>query len=225
MAEKMTIGDAIKKNLGIILVAIVFFIFFFSGGREILQGKGRPGTSDTSSVTVQQPQPIIIMPQYQPQQVGNTSYPIVIPSQYQPAQDLTKLTEQYTKLANEFLAIKNYKDSIELKDTAGTKVGVVHLSQTVSENTLKSTQPTYQLSFPHTTTTITKYAPLKRQVFVGVSVESLLNKPNIQQIDLGLLLKNKTNEDIISISGTYSLPLKQPGVKIGYYKKLSFKVF
>jgi len=220
--QQFNLGEFLQKNFTIIIAAIIFFTWWTGCGKS---GEGSKVNSDTTSKTTQVPQPIVIMPPYQPQQQGNTVFPINIPAQYNASADIQKLTEQYNELVKQYLAVKTYKDSIELRDTSGLKVGTVDLTQIVAENTLKSTQPTYKLNFPHTTTTITKYAPLKRQIFIGVSVESLLNKPNIQQIDIGLLFKNKTNEDIISLSGTYSLPLKQPGLKIGYYKKLQFKLW
>jgi hypothetical protein len=90
----------------------------------------------------------------------------------------------------QYLAVKNYKDSFQLKDSSGKRVGVVNLDQTVSENSLKSTQPSYQLSFPHTTTTITLREPPKNQVFVGPYIGGNTIAP-LNGVGAGLLFKNK----------------------------------
>lgn len=219
--------DFFKKNFAILVAATIFMVFYFNGcGNK--QGQGKP-TIDT---TVRQIlQPIVINPPYTPQQAGNTVY-VPIPQNSQqviPASTMAELIEQVKQLsksredlAREYYAIRNYNDSITLKDTAGNRVGVVNLKQTVSENILKSTQPTYQLIFPETTITKTIPAKLKNQVFFGATVQSPINSPKIGQIDLGLLLKNK-KENILSLSGTYDLQSNQSGIRVGYYQKLSFK--
>jgi hypothetical protein len=214
------IWNFIKLNFKFLLVAAVLLIFYFQGCFDRF-GNTPPPTRDT--VVTQIPQPIVIMPPYTPQQSGNTVFPINIPSNYNPSQDIVRLTEQYNELVKQFLAVKTYKDSIQLKDTAGNRVGVVDLTQIVSENELKSTQPTYQLSFPHTTITIREpYVP-RNQVFIGGGVGASLNKPSLNQAELGLLLKNK-RDNVFGLSGTYDIPNKSPGLKVSYYKKLSFRL-
>lgn len=221
---KYEIWDFFKKNFMVVAALIIFFVWWTGcGGNQAGSGKT---VSDTTVTTVQQPQPIIIMPPYQPQQQGNTVFPINIPAQYNASTDVTKLTEQYNRLLNEFLAMRTYNDSIQLRDTAGNRVGVVNLKQIVSENILKSTQPSYQLSFPHTYTTITNtvYPKPKGQVFVGISAESLINTPKLQQVGLGLLYKNR-KDNVLSLEGVYDLSNKSPGVRVGYYQKIQFKLF
>lgn len=222
MANKNETWEFFKLNFKWLLAAALVLILYFQGCFD--RFKSAKPTVETKTETVQVPQPIIVMPPYTPQQSGSTSYPIVIPSQYNPSADIKELTEQYKKLANEFLAVKTYKDKIELKDSAGTDVGTVDLTQIVSENTLKSTQPTYKLKFPHTTTTVTiteKPKP-RNQVFIGVGMESLVNKPNIEQVNAGILMKNK-KDLVVGFSGTYHFPSKSPGVQISLYKLISFK--
>ena len=217
----LEIWNFINKNFVVIAALVVFFFWHTGCGTKVYVPQNTP---DTTHNTVQVPQPIVIMPQYPPQQHGNTVFPINIPPQYNPSQDLAKLTEQYNELVKQFLATKTYKDSIQLKDTAGNRVGVVDLTQVVSENTLKSTQPTYQLSFPHTTTTITNtiYPKPKNQVYVGIGVESLINSPNFKQVDLGFMLKNK-KDNVIGLSGFYDLQQKEPGIRVSYYQKIKLK--
>lgn len=216
------IWDFVKKNFTIIGLGILLFIFYSNGGEQFL--KGRLNKSDTTVKTEQILQPIVIAAPYQPQQAGTTVYPITIPAQYNPSVDLAALTAQYTNLVKEFLAEKRYKDSITLKDTAGNRVGVVNLDQTVSENTLKSTQPSYQLYFPKTTVTINNQPKPKTQVFVGVNTQFLMNNVVPRQVDVSFLLKNKKDK-VFSGGIGYDFPNKEPVVRVGYYQKLSFKLF
>ncbi len=220
---KQHLIDIFKHNLGIVLIGGLFLLFWFGGC-----GKGggvqRPDRHDTTSTTTQVLQPMIINPPYTPQQQGQTIIPVNIPAQYNASADIAKLTAQYNDLVTKYLSIKNYSDSITLKDTAGNRVGVVNLEQVVSENTLKSTKPSYQLYFPHTTTTITNtiYPKIKNQWFIGGSVGSSLNSNNLS-IDLGLLFKNK-KENVLQIGVGYDLGSGRPEVRLGYYQKLSFNL-
>lgn len=222
--SSISTGDAIKKNLGIILVGIMFFMFWFSGGKEALQRKRGVTISDTTTTTQQIPQPIIIMPAYTPTQAGSTVVPITIPAQYTPSTDNAELVKQYESLVKEYLSQRRYQDSIQLKDTAGNRVGVVNLDQVVSENKLKSTQPSYQLSFPLTTRTITNtvYPPPRTQVSLGVGLHSFLNNPLPNQVEVTALIKNKQNVTI-GFGPTYDFRIKEPGLKVSLHKVLSFK--
>lgn len=213
------IWDFFKKNFAILVIAALMLMLYFQGCFDRFTNQPQ-ATRDT--VTTQIPQPIVIMPQYQPQQAGNTVFPINIPAQYNPSGDIQKLTEQYNDLVKKFLASKTYKDSIELKDTAGLKVGIVNLTQGVSENELKYTQPSYQLSFPKTTITIREpYVP-RNQVFIGGGLSSTLNPAVFSEAEIGLMLKNK-KENMLGLAGTYNFPQNSPGVKISFYKKISLK--
>jgi hypothetical protein len=218
------IWSFIKLNFKYLLVAALFLMLYFQGCFDRFVDTQKP-TRDTSTTTTQVPQPIIIMPPYTPTQTGSTVFPITIPGQYTPSQDVAKLTEQYNELVKQFLAVKTYKDSIQLKDTAGNRVGVVDLTQIVSENQLKSTQPSYKLNFPHTTTTITIKEPYKirNQVFIGGGVGTRLNTNLISEAELGLMFKNK-KENMFGLAGVYDFNNKQPGLKVSYYKKISFRV-
>jgi hypothetical protein len=213
------VKDILKNNLGILIIGIAFLIFWF-GGYGKNTGNQKPDTHDTVTTTTQVLQPMIINPPYTPQQQGNTVFPINIPAQYNASADIAKLTAQYEELVKNFLALKNYKDSITLKDTAGNRVGVVNLDQVVSENTLKSTQSSYQLYFPKTVTTITNtiYPKIKNQWFLGAQGSSTVGNPNIN-LGLGLLLKNK-KENILQLGVGYNLTNKQPQVFLGYYQKI-----
>lgn len=211
--------DFFNKHFAIILVGVLFFIWYFDGcGNRKGDGKN---TSDTTIHTVQQPQPIIIMPQYQPNQSGPTIYPINIPQQYVPSTDTAELRRQYVWLRDQFLAERRYEDSIQLKDTAGNRVGVVNLKQMVSENMLKYTQPSYQLNFPHTYTTITNTInpKPKNQVYIGLEGAGMVSQNiNTGNIQLGLLFKNK-RDNVFGVSGGATLK-GDPIVTFKYYQKI-----
>jgi len=223
------IWDVIKKNLWIFIVLIFLLVMFLRGCFNGI-GAQKP-TSDTTTRIIQVPQPIIINPPYQPQQSGQTIY-VPIPSNNQPvtpATDIAGLTQQVIQLnsridnlAKEYYAIKHYEDSIPLKDTSGLRVGVVNLKQTVSENQLKSTQPSYQLNFPHTITTINNYAIPRNQVFIGAGFQTGLKGAGFTQVNLGLQLKNKRDQMFGGAVG-YDLKTKQPGLNITYYKLITIK--
>lgn len=221
MTTKEHLVDIFKRNAGIILVGALFLIFWFNGCGKT--GENPKNTHDTTTVTHQVLQPMIINPPYQPQQQGNTVFPINIPAQYNPSADIAELTKQFKELANNYLAIKKYADSITLKDSAGNRVGVVNLNQTVSENTLKETQSSYQLYFPKTITTITNtiYPKPKNQWFFGGQVGSTFGNPQIS-VDIGLLLKNK-KDNILQVIVGYNLGARQFEGKIGYYQKISLR--
>lgn len=213
--------EILKNNLGILIVGIAFLIYYFSGCGKNTSNPNN--TSDTVRTTTQVLQPMIINPPYQPTQQGQTVFPINIPSSYNASADIAKLTAQYNELVKNYLATKNYQDSITLKDTAGNRVGVVNLKQVVSENTLKSTQSAYQLAFPHTTTTITNtiYPPIKNQLFIGANGSSTVGNPQVS-LGLGLLLKNK-KENIFQLGVGYNLGNKQPQISLGYYTKIKLR--
>lgn len=232
--NKTEIWDIAKRNFGILLIGTLFLIFYFGGcgGRN---ARGGINTSDTVTTTTQVLQPIVVNPPYTPQQQGSTVY-VPIPQSAQgvvPASTMEGLIAQVKdlsarieELGKQYYATKHYQDSIQLRDTAGTRVGVVNLKQTVSENTLQSTQPTYQLAFPYTVRTITNtiYPKIKNQWFIGGGAQTLLNKPTIQQAELGMLFKNK-KENVLSVSGVYDFPAASPGVRLAYYQKIQFNLF
>lgn len=227
--QKITFIEFLHKNL-VWVLAFVGFILWYTKKPEAAQG--RLISSDTTRTQVLQP--IVVNAPSQPTQAGNTVY-IPTPQQYQsitPASTIEALIQQVLErnrvvdsLAREFYAKKNYRDSITLKDTAGRRVGVVNLNQYISENTLKSTQSSYQLLFPNTLITNTVQAKIKNQVLLGGSVQSPIGQPGIGQIDAGLIFRNR-RENELSFSATYdhTQPIQQRmGIRVGYYQKLSFK--
>lgn len=191
MADQVLIAQQSwwKKNIVflIILVLVLFILFRPSGCGNPLPWEK---TRDTTTKVIYEPQPPVYIPVYAPQQSGSTSYPVLIPPSYQPSQDLARLTEQYNQLVRDFLASKTYRDSIQLKDSSGNRVGVVNLEDVVSENEIKSRKPDYQLTLPHTYTTITVKDPPRTQLFYGAGVTGNTIAP-VNGLYGSLALKNK----------------------------------
>src|SRR6187402_1314303 len=220
---KSEIWDIAKKNFGILLIGALFLIFYFNGCGN--GGRGGTNTRDTTTLVQQVLQPIVVNSQYTQQQDGKTQY-VTLPGSAQgviPASKMEALIAQVKDLSvriealgKEYYATKHYQDSITLKDTAGTRVGVVNLKQTVSENTLQSTQPSYQLYFPKTTTTITNtiYPKAKNQVYVGGIFSNTFNVPDVQG-GIGLLLKNK-KDNIFGAGFNYNFTHSVMGAQVSY---------
>jgi hypothetical protein len=167
------------------------------------------------------PQPPVQIPVYIPTQ-SSSQAPIIIPPSYQPSANYEALLKQYNDLANKFLSVNTYKDSITLKDTSGTRVGVVNLQDVVSENQIKARNPSYQLSFPHTTTTITIKDPPNRQLFLGFGLSGMPLLP-VNGADLGLVYKNKQDHLFEFKVGARALgPTIQPNFELGTYWKIKF---
>src|ERR1035437_3694902 len=147
----------IKQHwIGLFAIEGFFLLFFITNPFGcILPPKPK---IDTVTNTVYVQQPPVQIPVYIPTP-SSSQAPIIIPPSYQPAQDQTALLKQYQELVNKFLTTNTYKETTPLKDSAGNDVGHFDTKQTVSENQIKTNDFSYQLKFPHTTTTITITKP------------------------------------------------------------------
>ena len=117
------------------------------------------------------------------------------PPEYIADTNYAGLKVQYEKLLNSFLAKNIYVDSLKLDS-----VGYVVVSDTVQSNKLDNRGYKYHYNIPtiHTTTTITKYAPLKNQLYLGGGVDG--NKiVGITSLSAGVLLKTK-KDNIYSVT-------------------------
>lgn len=116
-----------------------------------------------------------------PEYIADTSYP--------------RLKEQYDSLVVAYLAKNIYADTLKL-DT----LGYVTIADTIQKNNLQNRSYKYNYKIPtiHTTTTITKYAPLKNQLYLGGGVDG--NKiVGITSLSAGVLLKTK-KDNIYSVT-------------------------
>lgn len=147
-------------------------------------------------------QPPVYIPLYIPQ-ASSSQAPIIIPPQYQPSTDNATLLKQYIEVTNKYLSVTTYKDSIQLKDSAGKRVGVVTIEDIVSENQIKNRKPSYQLTFPsyytNTTTTITLHDPKRFQVLVGTGLTGNQSQ-FLNGAYVGLGFRNK-KEQIFLLNG------------------------
>lgn len=214
----------IKTNfLSLLVLALFLFILFRPsgcGGNDDLKEK-----RDTVIIREYYHQPVVNIPPYIPVESKPVSYPVVIPPSYNPSGDIAKLTEQYNNLLKEYLAVRSYQDSVVLKDTSGNRVGVVNLNDEISENKFKSRQPSYQLSFPSTTTTITirePYVP-RNQIYAGFGISG----NQISLVDgayVGLMFKNKKDRVFGASAGVLLVNGKiQPQFGLSTYWKIKLK--
>jgi hypothetical protein len=113
-----------------------------------------------------------------------------LPPQYIADTNYAALKVQYEKLLGLFLARNVYVDSLKLDS-----VGYVVVSDTVHSNKLDNRGYKYNYKIPtiHTTTTITKYAPPKNQLYAGGGIGG--NKTlGVTSLNAGLLLKTKSDQ-------------------------------
>jgi hypothetical protein len=212
------------------LILAMLFLYFYGKGCFQKPEFGQNITINNDTTKTQVPQPIVVMPEQKPQQT-TINYPSQVPQHYAPTvpastfdelvSQVTTLNGKIEELSMELYAMRTYNDSIILKDTAGTRVGIVNLEQGVSENKLKYTRPSYQLSFPLTriTTTITKKESPKNQVYAGVGFSVPIKSLSIQGVEGGLLFKNK-RDNILGLSGLYNLQNRETSVRLSIFKKI-----
>ena len=182
----------VKKNI-LSLIIIVLFILYGLKNCNGFFGQQQATKTDTifSSHTEYVPQPPQIIPQYIPMP-SSSQQPVFIPQQYKPDTTLNGVLRQYIELLNKYLVKNNYSDSVVLKDSAGHRVGVVNLEDQISENKFTYRKPSYQLSFPVTTNTITitKEAKKRNQLYIGGVIEGSTEN-GLNSAGLGLLFKTK----------------------------------
>lgn len=230
---KYEVWDFVKKNFKFLALATIALIFYMQGCFD--QFKPLPPTIIRDTVTTQMPQPPVVVIPFQPTQTGKTTFPIVLPASATgmvPASTIDSLIAQVRELSarlealgREYYATRKYSDSIQLKDTAGQRVGVVKLKQTVSENKLQLVEPEYQLSFPlqRIKETVTLPYKAKNQVFFGGGIQTAVPDLRLNHVDIGVVFKNK-RDNLLSLSATFQTTNPSPpnynrfGARIGYYK-------
>lgn len=209
--------DFIKANiLSLVIVALLAVVILQRcGGYDKAQSK--PDTTYRSDTHYIQ-QPTVTIPPYQPI-IVESKQPVIIPPQYQPATDQTALLKQYQDLVNMFLSANVVNDSILLKDSAGHRVGVVNINDVISENTIKSRVPSYKLTLPVVTNTVTITKPYepKRQVYAGFELSGSKTQL-LNNISAGLIYKDRQDRIFRVKLGT-DLKL-QPVIGVGTYWKI-----
>jgi hypothetical protein len=97
------------------------------------------------------------------------------------------LIKQYTELANKFLAINIHQDSIRI-DTIGT----VRITDTVTNNLIKSRKTTYSFKIPIITNMITIPEKKRNQFYIGGYIQG--NQNSFNEIGANLLFKDKKDK-------------------------------
>lgn len=216
--------DWVKKNILSLIIILLFILYGLSLKTCNFLGNQPVAKADTvfSSHTEYVQQPPQIIPQYIPMP-SSTQAPIYIPQQYKPDTTLNGVLRQYMELLNKYLVKNNYSDSIVLKDSAGHRVGVVNLEDQISENKFTYRKPSYQLTFPVITNTLTITKPEKKrnQIYFGGVIEGS-TKNVLNAAGIGALLKTK-KDAIWGINAKYQFNNQSINYEISRYFKLSFR--
>ena len=123
------------------------------------------------------------------------------------------LLKQYKDLGDRLFIKKLYSTKFQIKD-----YGSVTVYDNISENTLISSDIITDLVIPTTTITVTKYAPIKRELYFGFQGMGNLQYP-LRHIAIGGLLKDK-KDHIYNLSIGYDGQFIYGG---GLYWKVKFK--
>lgn len=192
-----------KNFLGIIVIILAVLLYFQRCNNDAV-GPQKPDTVLIKTEYI--PQPPVIIPSYIPAPTS-TRPTIIIPPSYNPSKDYESLLKQYKELVDKHLETKTYNDSIQLQDSTGAKVGVVNLKDVVSENEIKSREPSYQLSFPRTTITIREPYKPRNQLYLGGGILGTETKL-VSGAKIGAYWKNKKDQLYgISAHKTNNYPL------------------
>lgn len=115
---------------------------------------------------------------------GETKYLPQIPADYE------SLKTEYTALRASHYSKKIYQDSIPVG-----KYGYIHVTDTVSQNTLgkRKTKEDFKIPVVKETTTITKYEEPKRQVYIGGGVNMNQNL-GLSAAKIGIMYKTKKDQ-------------------------------
>ena len=200
------------KQLSSIIIAVLILVLVL---REIAckgSGSGVPGKADTLVVhdTSWQKYDSVV---YKKLKVTETIHD-TIPVEYYPHDMYDSLKVQYEELAKAYLAKNIYKDTFRVPQIKGTFI----VNDTVKNNELmgRSWTADYMIPTAKETITITKPAPLKRQLYIGGGI--IGSRTQIQSINAGLLYKTKKDR-ILGVSAGINQQL-QPQAGVSLYWKL-----
>jgi hypothetical protein len=172
-----------NKLLSIIVLVLLAFIFFQYDGCTYIDKKSE--ITIVHDTTWERHDSLIIKKLKIKEVIHDT-----LPPEYIADTNYPKLKAQYETLVSDFLAKNVYADTVKL-DT----LGYVAVADTVYKNELLNRSYKYNYKIPtiHTTTTITKYAPLKNQLYVGGGIGG--NKTlGVTSLNAGVLLKTKSDQ-------------------------------
>lgn len=200
-----------KQLSNIIVAALLLFIIFrefgCSGSGSVAPGK--PDTTIVHDTSWQKYDSVV----YKKVKIIETIHD-TLPVEYYPHAMYDSLKVQYEELAQDFLAKNIYVDTLKIPQLKGLFV----VRDTVKNNTLigRSWTADYIIPTVTNTVTITKPAPLKRQLYIGGGI--IGSRTEIQSINAGLLYKTKKDR-MLGLSAGINQQL-QPQVGVSLYWKL-----
>jgi hypothetical protein len=133
-------------------------------------------------------------------------YPVDrLTQQYLPDTNYARLRVQFEELRDKYLATNVQKDSTKV-DSLGT----VRVTDSVSQNKVFNRKWEFDIKerIINTTTTITKYAAPKRQLYFGAGVGATTSY-KISQVEGGLLYKDKKDR-VFGAVGNYNTLVPNP---------------
>jgi hypothetical protein len=183
--------NLMNRLLIFIIVVLMAIILFQQNGCTYIHDK-QPEVVTVHDTTWQVHDSLIIKKLKIKETIHDT---VSTPPEYIADTNYSKLKAQYDALVIAYLAKNIYADTLKL-DT----LGYVTIADTIQKNNLQNRSYKYNYKIPtiHTTTTITKYAPLKNQLYIGGGVDG--NKTvGVINLSAGLLLKTK-KDNIYSVT-------------------------
>lgn len=137
-----------------------------------------------------------------------------IPKKLIPSENPDTLVKQYAELLTEHSNKHLYLDTLKIDS-----IGWVAITDTIQYNKIAGRQYKYSVRERTitNTTTITKLQKPRNQFYMGV--ESGFSQSTFNNIQLGLLLKNRS-DNIIKATGGYDFRFNGAVFSVGYYTKL-----
>lgn len=215
-----------KHVLLILFVVFTFAAFFFLGKWVITQMNVSEKIIESKSDTIREiiQQPPVKVPEYVVKEIHDTLVKeVIIPKGYEIPLDNEELRKRYSALLSEHFTIREYEDSIALKDSAGVRIGVVNIKDKVTANKLLPRNTSYQLSIQREIITNTNSITLKprRKLLLGVEGSYTQGTP-FNSAGVAALYQDRQNRMVkLSIGQQFSNNERYIG--IGFYAPLSFR--
>lgn len=212
----MMILRFLKENFTIVLIAILILLLYIQSC--FAPPTPVPGGETVRIDTVWKERVVYV--QSQPKETKKIPPTAVDKQQpkYQPDSNCAKLKEQFTALVDEHLTTHVYQDTLRADSS------YIAITDTVKGNKLQGRSATFSLKTPVITKEITRIQtqPKRNQLYLGMEATSPLNLPGLENVSVGILLKNKQDRQLKASIG-YNFPLGRPNVSLGYYQKLTFR--
>lgn len=173
------------KLTGLVILALVGTLFMQRGCGTGGDGSKKPDTVRVVDTAWYKHDSIIVKKVPMIQEIpGDTKYIPQVPADYE------SLKADYKALQATHYAKRIYQDSVPVG-----KFGYIHITDTVSQNTLgkRKTKEDFKIPVVKETTTITKYEEPKRQVYVGGGV-NMNRELGLSAAKVGIMYKTKKDQ-------------------------------